>query len=195
MHIPCTNFLSASHRPSPVAVQCTRSGSFPEVGPHRTHRMHIPCTNFLSASYRPSPVALHGTSPGSFPEVGPHRTRRMHIPCTNFLSASHRPSPVAVPCTRSGPFPKLVRTERAGCRFFCTLSYDRLNLWRLCEPFRLCASSGGYLVRIAPDPNHQSDATVWEMIEMPRQCVRIERTGCGIIVHVSSKLPNSGSFI
>jgi hypothetical protein len=31
--------------------------------------------------------------------------------------------------------------------------------------FRLQASSGGYLVRRAPDPNHQSDAAVQQMAE------------------------------
>jgi hypothetical protein len=33
---------------------------------------------------------------------------------------------------------------------------------------RLWASSGGYLVRGAPDPNHQSDAIVPQITEMLR---------------------------
>jgi hypothetical protein len=34
-----------------------------------------------------------------------------------------------------------------------------------CEIFRFQASSCGYLVRVAPDPNHQSDAAVQRMVK------------------------------
>jgi hypothetical protein len=52
--------------------------------------------------------------------------------------------------------------------------------------FYLEASSGGYLVRVAPDPNHQSDAAVHQMTAVSSERVHPERAECGFPVHAAS---------
>jgi hypothetical protein len=86
----------------------------------------------------------------SIPAVLPERVQTECAGCGFLVHALQKP-----PDFRRFPRACARRTHRM--RFSCTRSAKRSIL---SGHFRLQASFGGYLVRGAPDPNHQTDAIV-----------------------------------